>query len=61
MKDLLDAAAPIDFIVAFICIAAFWRGLPTSTPVVGRFPFSFQLTRTACLAKAGCFWQCRFV
>jgi hypothetical protein len=38
-----------DAVFIFVCIAVSSRWLPTSTPVVRQFPFSFQLTHTACL------------
>jgi heme/copper-type cytochrome/quinol oxidase subunit 3 len=44
------------FVFAFVCIAELSsRWLPTSTPVVRQFPFSFQLIRTACLVEASWF------
>jgi hypothetical protein len=49
----LIAVVVFHFVFAFVCIAELSsRWLPTSTPVVGQFPFSFQLTRTACLVEA---------
>jgi hypothetical protein len=39
----------------FVRIPLSSRWLLASTPVVGRVPFSFQLTRTACLVEATCY------
>ncbi len=52
----LIAVVVFIFVFVFVCIAELSsRWLPTSTPVVRQFPFSFQLTRTACLVEATCY------